>query len=138
MVPGQVETVAGYTFRFDDLVAVRGPNYVADEARLSVTQDGEHVVNLAPQKRRYLASGSIMTEAAIDPGLWRDLYVAMGEPVGEQGAWAIRLHYKPMVRWMWLGAIFMGLGGLVTVADKRYRRRRAAVAAPGGIDGSPA
>ncbi|GHD28959.1 heme lyase CcmF/NrfE family subunit [Halioglobus pacificus] len=138
MVPGQVETVAGYTFRFDDLAAVRGPNYVADEARLSVTQDGEHVVNLAPQKRRYLASGSIMTEAAIDPGLWRDLYVAMGEPVGEQGAWAIRLHYKPMVRWMWLGAIFMGLGGLVTVADKRYRRRRAAVAAPGGIDGSPA
>ena len=70
-----------------------------------------------------------MTEAAIDPGLFRDLYVAMGEPIGEQGAWAIRLHYKPMVRWMWLGAIFMGLGGFVTVMDKRYRSQTSKSAA---------
>ena len=63
-------------------------------------------------------------EAAIDPGLFRDLYVAMGEPVGTEGAWAIRLHYKPMVRWMWLGAIFMGLGGFATTLDRRYRRQR--------------
>jgi cytochrome c-type biogenesis protein CcmF len=69
-----------------------------------------------------------MTEASIDPGLFRDLYVAMGEPIGEAGAWAIRLHYKPMVRWMWLGAIFMALGAFTTVADKRYRRLREPVA----------
>lgn len=66
-----------------------------------------------------------MTEAAIDPGFTRDLYVAMGEPVGDSGAWAIRLHYKPFIRWIWLGAIFMGCGGLLTVVDKRYRSRRA-------------
>jgi cytochrome c-type biogenesis protein CcmF len=78
-----------------------------------------------PQKRRYLASGSVMTEAAIDAGLFRDLYVAMGEPVGNDGAWAMRLHYKPMVRWMWLGAILMAVGAFTAAADKRYRRQRA-------------
>ena len=67
-----------------------------------------------------------MTEAAIDAGLFRDLFVAMGEPIGNDGAWAIRLHYKPMVRWMWLGAILMGLGGFRTALDKRYRRQRSA------------
>jgi cytochrome c-type biogenesis protein CcmF len=125
MSPGDTHSLAGYEFRFVELAAVRGPNFVADEARIEVTQDGEFVANLAPQKRRYLASGQVMTEAAIHAGLFRDLYVAMGEPVGSDGAWAIRLHYKPMVRWMWLGAIFMGLGGFTTVLDKRYRRQRA-------------
>jgi cytochrome c-type biogenesis protein CcmF len=86
------------------------------------------VALLAPQKRRYLASGQIMTEAAIDDSLLRDLFIAMGEPVGEDG-WAIRLHYKPLVRWMWLGALFMSAGGLLTVADRRYRRHRVANAA---------
>jgi cytochrome c-type biogenesis protein CcmF len=93
-----------------------------------VTREVEEIARLAPQKRRYLAQGSIMTEAAIDAGLFRDLYVAMGEPVGESGAWAIRLHYKPMVRWMWLGAIFMAIGGCATAVDKRYRRQRVGVA----------
>jgi cytochrome c-type biogenesis protein CcmF len=75
-----------------------------------------------------------MTEAAIDPGLMRDLDVAMGEPIGEAGAWARRLHYKPMVRWMWLGAIFMGLGGVITVLDRRYRAtRRVAASVPEGV-----
>ena len=119
---------------------MRGPNYVADEARFTVTRNGQLVADLAPQKRRYLASGQIMTEAAIDAGLWRDLYVAMGEPVGDGGAWAIRLHYKPMVRWMWLGGIFMGFGGFFTVMDRRYRRQRALtpVTATGGLDGAQA
>ena len=67
-----------------------------------------------------------MTEAAIDAGLFRDLYVAMGDPVGDEGAWAIRLHYKPMVRWIWLGPIFMAFGAFVTLLDKRYRSRRVA------------
>jgi cytochrome c-type biogenesis protein CcmF len=128
MSAGESRKLAGYEFRFVELAHPRGPNFVADEARFTVTRNGTHVADLAPQKRRYLASGQVMTEAAIDPGLFRDLYVAMGEPVGEGGAWAIRLHYKPMVRWMWLGAIFMALGAFTTVFDRRYRRER--VAAP--------
>ncbi|MFV8817429.1 heme lyase CcmF/NrfE family subunit [Haliea sp. E17] len=121
MSPGDSETLAGYEFRFDDLANLRGPNFVADEARFTVLVEGREIARLAPQKRRYLASGSVMTEAAIDAGLFRDLYVAMGEPVGDGGAWAIRLHYKPMVRWMWLGAILIALGGFTTVLDRRYR-----------------
>ncbi|MEH6593622.1 MAG: heme lyase CcmF/NrfE family subunit [Halioglobus sp.] len=124
MSPGDSESLAGYDFRLIEIVPVKGPNYLADEARVEVSRDGQLVATLSPQKRRYMATGSVMTEAAIDPGLFRDLYVAMGEPVGQAGAWAIRLHYKPFIRWIWLGAIFMGLGGMVTVFDKRYRRRR--------------
>ena len=134
MSPGDSETLAGYTFEFLELAPVRGPNFVADEARFRVTKDNELVAMLAPQKRRYLASGSVMTEAAIDAGVFRDLFVAMGEPIGSDGAWAIRLHYKPMVRWMWLGAIMMGFGGFATALDKRYRRqRRAATASAQGV-----
>ena len=106
----------------------------ADEARFEVTREGEFVAYLAPQKRRYLASGSIMTEAAIDPGVFRDLFVAMGEPIGEQGAWAIRLHYKPFVRWIWAGAIAMALGAFMTLADRRYRRARRRAEAPAATE----
>jgi cytochrome c-type biogenesis protein CcmF len=125
MSPGDSRELAGYEFRFIEVSQVRGPNYVADQAHFEVTRDGVPVASLKPQKRRYLASGSVMTEAAIDAGLFRDLYVAMGEPVGSTGAWAIRLHYKPLVRWMWLGAILMALGAFGAALDKRYRRQRA-------------
>ncbi|MDG1942848.1 MAG: heme lyase CcmF/NrfE family subunit [Halioglobus sp.] len=125
MRPGDVRDLAGYDFRFIDVMQVDGPNFVAEEARFEVTRDGVPVAIMMPQKRRYLASGSVMTEAAIDAGLFRDLYVAMGEPVGSGGAWAMRLHYKPMVRWMWLGAILMAAGALTAALDKRYRRQRA-------------
>ncbi len=140
MSPGQVDELAGYEFTFLELAQVRGPNYLAEEARFQVSRNGKVVARLAPQKRRYLASGSIMTEAAIDAGLMRDLYVAMGEPIGDQGAWAIRLHYKPMVRWMWLGAIFMAVGAFATVADKRYRRlaKAAPVMTQGEVSGAQA
>jgi len=126
MSPGQSETLAGYRFEFIETLRLRGPNYIADGARFEVFVGDRPVAEMLAEKRRYLASGSLMTEAAIDAGLFRDLYVAMGEPVGTDGAWAIRLHYKPMVRWMWLGALGMGAGGLVTVFDRRYRRRRVA------------
>jgi cytochrome c-type biogenesis protein CcmF len=141
MSPGQTDSLAGYDFTFMELASVQGPNYVADEARFEVRQDGELLTILAPQKRRYLASGQVMTEADIDAGLFRDLFVAMGEPIGEGGAWAIRLHYKPMVRWMWLGAILMAVGGFATVLDKRYRRQRqttVARAGQGGLSGAQA
>lgn len=124
MSPGNTQTLAGYDFRFVEVVKVRGPNFAADEARFEVSRDGVVVANMSPQKRRYLATGSVMTEAAIDPGLFRDIYVAMGEPIGSDGAWAMRLHYKPLVRWMWLGAIFMAVGAFTSVLDKRYRRQR--------------
>ncbi len=124
MAPGESETLAGYQFHFDETLRLRGPNYLADAARFSVTRGEQEVATMLAEKRRYLATGSVMTEAAIDAGLFRDLYVAMGEPVGNDGAWAIRLHYKPMVRWMWLGALLMGSGGLLTIFDRRYRRQR--------------
>lgn len=132
MSPGETDTLAGYEFNFLEVEQVRGPNYLADEARFEVTRDGEFVAYLAPQKRRYLASGSIMTEAAIDAGVFRDLFVAMGEPIGEGGAWAIRLHYKPMIRWMWIGAILMAFGAFATALDKRYRRQRSRAAQGAG------
>jgi cytochrome c-type biogenesis protein CcmF len=138
MSPGDTEALAGYEFKLLSVSSARGPNYIADEARVEVTLDSKLVALLAPQKRRYLATGSVMTEAAIDAGFTRDLFVAMGEPVGDSGAWAIRLHYKPFIRWIWLGAIFMGFGGLATVVDKRYRSRRTATErklaeVPGGV-----
>jgi len=138
MSPGQSETLAGYRFEFIETLRLRGPNYVADGARFEVFVGERPVAEMLAEKRRYLASGSLMTEAAIDAGLFRDLYVAMGEPVGADGAWAIRLHYKPMVRWMWLGALSMGAGGLVTVFDRRYRRRRVAQSDVGVANVAPA
>jgi cytochrome c-type biogenesis protein CcmF len=78
---------------------------------------------LFPEKRRYLAGGNVTTEAAIDPGLTRDVYVALGEPLAD-GGWTLRLHHKPLVRWVWYGALLMAFGGLVAIADPRYRRLR--------------
>jgi cytochrome c-type biogenesis protein CcmF len=78
---------------------------------------------MQPEKRRYnVQSGSMMTEAAIDPGLFRDLYVALGEPL-DSGAWAVRVQLKPFIRWIWLGSIFMAFGGVLTTLDRRYRKR---------------
>ncbi len=136
MDPGDSVALAGYEFRFIEVVSVRGPNFIADEARFEVTRDGEPVASMRPQKRRYLASGSVMTEAAIDAGFLRDLYVAMGEPVGNEGAWAMRLHYKPLIRWMWLGAIFMAAGAITATLDKRYRRQRAVLGAEAVLHGA--
>jgi len=135
MSPGDIEPLAGYEFEFVERVRVRGPNFIADEALVVVRKSGQIVARMKPQKRRYLAQGSMMTEAAIDAGLFRDLYVAMGEPIGNEGAWAIRLHYKPMVRWIWLGAIFMAFGGFLSVADRRYRRQSAL--SPVGLTSMP-
>ena len=122
MAPGDVAELAGYRFEFHGSSGVQGPNYVADEGVVTVYRRDKRVAELRPQKRQYKASGQVMTEAAIDAGLWRDLYVAMGESIGSDGAWAMRLHYKPMVRWMWIGATLIGFGAFVTVFDRRYRK----------------
>ncbi len=120
-VGDSVSLESGYSVHFADLGSVRGANYQAQQGRFVVSR-GEHTVaELLPEKRSYFArSGQIMTEAGIDAGLWRDIYVAMGEPVGND-AWAVRIHYKPFVRWIWLGGVLMALGGVLAVTDKRYR-----------------
>lgn len=123
MSPGEKLEFAGYRFEFKGTQLVAGANYQADQARLEISKNGIPEVTLLPEKRRYNVKGSMMTEAAIDPGLFRDLYVAMGEPLGE-GAWAVRIHYKPFVRWLWLGGILMAFGGFLSVTDKRYRKRK--------------
>jgi len=119
--PGQSVEIAGYTFRFDGVQHADGPNYSADQGTVHVLRDGKPVAELHPQKRVYTRNQQPQTESAIDPGLFRDLYVALGEPVGADGAWAIRVYVKPFVRWIWLGALFMMIGGFVTAIDRRFR-----------------
>ncbi len=125
MSPGDRYDMQGYSFQFDGVTRQRGPNYMADRGRFQVFQGDELITVLEPEKRTYFVQTRPMTEAAIDPSLTRDLYVSLGEAVGG-GDWALRLYYKPFVRWIWLGSIFMGIGGLVAVSDRRYRplRRR--------------
>lgn len=115
--------VHGLTFTMTSLAHVEGPNYTAERAVISVSgPDGAQVSVLHPEKRLYAVRRMPMTEAAIDWGFTRDIYVAMGEPLPD-GAWAMRVHYKPFVRWLWFGGGFMALGGLLAASDKRYRRR---------------
>ncbi len=120
LAPGQTAVVGGYTFRFEGVTDVRGPNWIAHQGTLVVTRDHQQVTVLHPQKREY--SGDIVqTKAAVSAGLFRDLYVALGESLGAHGAWALRLYDKPFVRWVWLGGLFMALGGFVTLLDRRFR-----------------
>ncbi|AAP85970.1 Cytochrome C-type biogenesis protein (plasmid) [Cupriavidus necator H16] len=120
-------SVGGYSFRFDGVTQAAGPNYDALRGTLSVSRHGKIVAVLAPERRIYRSQDMPTTEAAIDSGLTRDLYVALGEGVGD-GGWAVRIHVKPFVDWIWAGCILMALGGLLAVCDKRYRLRRRAPA----------
>ncbi|RVU30293.1 heme lyase CcmF/NrfE family subunit [Neptunomonas marina] len=123
MAPGDKLNFEDYSFEFKGSRRVEGPNYVSDMGELVVYKNGEEYGLLQPEKRQYLARGNVMTEADIDPGFWGDLYVAMGEPL-EGDAWAIRVQYKPFVRWIWLGGLMMTAGGLLAASDPRYRRKR--------------
>ncbi|HQU14614.1 MAG: c-type cytochrome biogenesis protein CcmF [Chromatiales bacterium 21-64-14] len=129
MAPGNTVTLAGYTFQFDGVRPLKGPNYTATQARVPVFRDGRQVALLHPQKRVYVVQTSPMTEAGIQPGLFRDLYVSLGEPQ-DNGAWTLRIYYKPMVRWIWIGSLLMALGGLVSATDRRYRLAVARAAQP--------
>jgi cytochrome c-type biogenesis protein CcmF len=128
MAPGDSLQFGQYTFVFEGARHVEGPNFVADQGVLRVLDNGEPYLTLHPEKRLYKARGNVMTEADIDAGLFRDLYVAMGEPL-EGNAWAVRIQYKPFVRWIWLGALMMTIGGLLSASDKRYRKQAARRAA---------
>ena len=119
--PGQTVRIGTLDFRFDGVTQAQGPNFSAQQGAISVLRDGAVVATMHPQKRRYSRNEQVQTESAIDPGLFRDLYVALGEPVGSDGAWSVRVYVKPFVRWIWLGALFMMLGGFLAAADRRFR-----------------
>tara|TARA_R110000772_G_scaffold117507_2_gene223018 strand:+ start:1592 stop:3568 length:1977 start_codon:yes stop_codon:yes gene_type:complete len=120
-VGDRMDDVSGYEVRFDGVQSITGPNYQGQRGSFTLWQAGDFVADLHPEKRRYHArSGQVMTEAAIDASLLRDVYIALGEPVGEN-AWAVRIHVKPFIRFIWLGAILMALGALLAICDKRYR-----------------
>jgi cytochrome c-type biogenesis protein CcmF len=121
MSPGDKLDMSGYIFEFHGVKQTEGPNYLAEQGFLTVTHEGRVVAELEPQKRVYRVQTMPMTEAAIDAGLFRDLFVAIGEPLGKDGAWSLRVYYKSFIRWIWLGAIFMAMGGLIASCDKRYR-----------------
>jgi cytochrome c-type biogenesis protein CcmF len=131
MAVGDTVAVGGYTFRFTGVRDAAGPNYRAVRGAVEVARDGRAVRSLHPEKRVYLAQEMPMTEAAIASGPFGDLYVSLGDPVGE-GAWTLRIYHKPFVTWIWGGCLLMALGGLLAISDRRYRARarEGAVAAP--------
>jgi len=121
--PGESYELAGYKFRFDGTTKIIGKNYSGSKGKFTVTKNGKHIATMEPEKRDYLVQKQPLTEAAIDPGLFRDLFVALGEPLGDKGAWSVRIYHKPFLRWIWLGALIMALGGLFAASDRRYRKR---------------
>ncbi|TBU74558.1 heme lyase CcmF/NrfE family subunit [Phytopseudomonas daroniae] len=122
MAPGDAVELGGYRFVFEGAAHHEGPNFISDRGTVRVFEGERQIAVLHPEKRLYTVQQSVMTEAGIDAGLTRDLFVALGEPL-EQGAWAVRVHIKPFVRWIWLGALMMGFGGFLAAADKRYRMK---------------
>ena len=121
--PGDRWEVDGYELVFRDIRRVDGPNFQATEGEFEVRRDGRLVTILNPQKRIYRVQTSPMTEAAIDVGWGRDLFVALGDPLGD-GAWSLRVQVKPLIRFIWLGALIMAFGGLLAITDPRYRTQR--------------
>jgi cytochrome c-type biogenesis protein CcmF len=119
--PGESIEVAGFEFHMVGLSNVRGPNFSAIEAEIEIRDDGKLIDTIRPQKRQYLVQKSWMTEAGIRAGLDKDLFVALGDQLG-QNAWSVRIQYKPLIRFIWLGALVMALGGLIAISDRRYRR----------------
>ncbi len=121
VAPGDSVNVAGYQFVFHGVEDIPGPNYLARTARIEVSRNEQELFTLRPEKRYYSVGGQTMTEADIDGGLFRDIYVALGEPLADD-AWSLRVYVKPMIRWIWLGALMIALGGVIAVLDKRYRK----------------
>ncbi len=119
---GDSVTLGGHEFIFQGVRQFKGPNYVASEGMVEVVTPAGDTLMLHPQKREYLVQKMPMTEAAIDAGLTRDLFVAIGEKLDDEGAWSLRLYHKPFIRWIWLGALIMSFGGLLSASDQRYRK----------------
>ena len=141
MEVGDSSQLAGYAFRLVAIDEVKGPNYLATRGTIEITRDGSPVTMLKPEKRLYTVQNMPMTEASIDYGVTRHLYVALGEPINPK-VWIVRLYYKPFISWIWVGCLMMGFGGLLAAIDRRYRlRARAGSAQPAaaaGLKASPA
>jgi len=118
---GDTVVIGGYTFRFDGVVDTLGPNYEAQRGLVTVYKDGQPLLDLHPEKRVYRVQRQPMTEAGIDSGFFRHLFVALGEPAGDSGAWSVRVYVKPLISWIWTGCALMALGGLLAISDRRYR-----------------
>jgi cytochrome c-type biogenesis protein CcmF len=127
MAVGDTTTVRGYTFTFGGVKERQGPNYVAVQGQMQVARGDGTPIQMRPEKRIYRVQQNPMTEAAIDAGVTRDLYVSLGEQV-EGGAWIVRVYVKPFIDWIWGGCLLMALGGLLAVTDRRYRRKPEALA----------
>jgi cytochrome c-type biogenesis protein CcmF len=139
MKVGDTTTVNGYTFTFKGARDVQGPNYVAAEGLVEVSRDGKLVTTMRPEKRVYRVQNNPMTEAAIDTGFTRDLYVSLGETVDNGQAWIVRVYVKPFIDWVWGGCLLMAFGGILAATDRRYRQTaRAAAAARAGLAGAAA
>jgi len=121
MTLNETITVGPYQFHLTELHNFDGPNYRATRATVEVLDESGVISVLQPEKRLYTVQQMPMTEVAIDPGLTQDLYIALGEPLEDGSSWAVRIHYKPFVRWLWLGALVMALGGVIAISDPRYR-----------------
>jgi cytochrome c-type biogenesis protein CcmF len=119
---GETTTIADYSFRFEGTEQIRGPNYQAIQGTVVLSRNDRDFATLKPQKRFYASGGNSMTEAGIQVTPFRDLFVALGDDVGD-GKWSLRIQYKPLIRYIWIGALLMAIGGLVSVADRRYRAR---------------
>ena len=115
-----VAKVGALSFKFEGAQEIQGPNYTSSQGKFTVSQAGKEIATLHPEKRFYPVQGSMMTEADIHTGVIKDLYVSLGEPL-ENGAWSVRIYVKPFVQWIWAGAILMALGGILAIADRRYR-----------------
>ena len=121
---GDTVAVGGYTFRFNGVKLEKGPNYSALVGDIDLLQGGQLLRKMKPEKRSYVSSAMPMTEAAIDTGFTRDVYVSLGEPIDKDkplAAWAVRVYYKPFVDWIWGGCVLMAIGGLLAISDRRYR-----------------
>jgi cytochrome c-type biogenesis protein CcmF len=118
--PNETQHIGGLDFLFRGVTRVQGPNFLADEGTLEVRDGDRLVTTLHPQKRQYVRQ-QLQSKSDIDPGLFRDLYVALGEPIGRDGAWSVRVYVKPFVRWIWLGGLLMMLGGFTAACDRRFR-----------------
>jgi cytochrome c-type biogenesis protein CcmF len=127
LAPGGAVALGDYVFKFEGVKDVEGPNYDAIEGTVSVTQNGKPVATLLPQRRNYWVQQQSLAEASLGVSWRRDILATLGESVGN-GSWSLRVQVRPLMRYVWLGALLMAMGGLVAVLDKRYRRRSEALA----------
>jgi cytochrome c-type biogenesis protein CcmF len=136
LAPGQEVTVGDYTFRFQGVTDVEGPNYDAKQGRVEVLRDGEQELLLLPERRTYWVQQQTLAEAALGVSWRRDLLATLGEDLGN-GVWSVRVQVRPLMRYVWLGAALMALGGMLATFDKRYRRRRESEATETAMDAPP-